>query len=60
VPTENTTDYLGIVLDTVHEIRNIHAHGETMLYPASVWMTFEICLDFINALFKEHADQGGQ
>jgi hypothetical protein len=51
VSAENTTDYLGILLDTVHEIRNIHAHGETMLYPASVWMTFEICSDFINALY---------
>jgi hypothetical protein len=51
VPTENTTDYLGILLNTVHEIRNIHAHGEIMLYPASVWMTFEICSDFINALY---------
>lgn len=53
VPAENTTDYLGILLDTVHEIRNIHAHGEIMLYPASVWTTFEICADFINSLFKE-------
>lgn len=51
VPAKNTTDYLGILLDTVHEIRNIHAHGETMLYPASVWMTFEICSDLINALY---------
>ncbi|MHB8742206.1 MAG: hypothetical protein ACYC9L_03695 [Sulfuricaulis sp.] len=54
VPAENTTDYIGILLDTVHEIRNIHAHGETMLYPASVWRTFEICSEFINALFREH------
>lgn len=51
VPTENTTDSLRILLGTVHKIRNIHAHGETMLYPAAVWMTFEICSDFINALF---------
>ena len=52
VSAENTSpDYLRILLDTVHEIRNIHAHGETMLYPASVWMTFEICSDFINALY---------
>lgn len=51
-PVENTTDYLGVLMHTVHKIRNIHAHGETMLYPASVWMTFEICLDFINALFE--------
>lgn len=53
VPAENTTDYLKILIDTVHKIRNIHAHGETMLYPAAVWMTFEICSDFINALFQE-------
>lgn len=52
VPAENTTDYIGILLDTVHEIRNIHAHGETMLYPASVWQTFEVCADFINALYR--------
>lgn len=57
VPTENTTDYIAILLDTVHEIRNIHAHGETMLYPASVWMTFEICSEFINALFRNHDNQ---
>jgi hypothetical protein len=31
-----------------------------MLYPASVWMTFETCSNFINALFKEHADQGNR
>lgn len=58
-PVENTTDYLGVLMHTVHKIRNIHAHGETMLYPAAVWMTFEICSDFINALFKENANQGG-
>lgn len=60
VPEENTTDYLGILQHTVHEIRNIHAHGEAMLYPASVWITFEICSDFINALFQEHDYQGEQ
>ncbi|MHB1142254.1 MAG: hypothetical protein ACYC1T_10935 [Sulfuricaulis sp.] len=59
-PVENTTDYLGVLMHTVHKIRNIHAHGEAMLYPASVWMTFEICSDFINALFQEYTDQGGQ
>lgn len=53
VPTENTTDFLGILVGTVHNIRNIHAHGEAMLYPASVWRTFEICTDFVNALFRE-------
>lgn len=52
VPTENGTDYISILMNTVHRIRNIHAHGETMLYPASVWATFEICSDFINALFR--------
>jgi hypothetical protein len=52
-PMENTTDFLGILVDTVHYIRNIHAHGEAMLYPASVWQTFEICTDFVNALFRE-------
>lgn len=57
MPAENTTDYLGILMDTVHKIRNIHAHGETMLYPVSVWMTFEVCSDFINALFPEVAEQ---
>lgn len=52
-PAENTTDYLGVLMDTVHKIRNIHAHGETLLYPAAVWMTFEICSDFINALYDD-------
>lgn len=57
VPPENTTDYLRVLQHRVHKIRNIHAHGEVMLYPASVWMTFEICSDFINALFKEHTNE---
>lgn len=52
VPEENTIDYLGILLKTVHRIRNAHAHGETMLYPASVWTTFEVSSEFINALFR--------
>jgi hypothetical protein len=52
VPDTNTTDYIGILLDTVNYIRNVHAHGETMLYPASVWQTFEVCADFINALYR--------
>lgn len=53
VPEKNTTDYLGILLSTVNRIRNVHAHGETMLYPASVWQTFEVSSEFINALFGE-------
>lgn len=52
VPEVNTTDFIAILIDTVNKIRNIHAHGEVMLYPASVWQTFEICTDFINALFR--------
>ncbi len=56
ISKENTTDYLGILVDTVHHIRNIHAHGEPMLYPPSVWTTFELCSEFINALFNEHTD----
>lgn len=52
VPLTNTTDYLAVLLKSVHRIRNVHAHGQTMLYPASVWTTFEMCADFINALFK--------
>ena len=54
VPEVNTTDFIAILIDTVNKIRNIHAHGEVLLYPASVWQTFEICTDFINALFRSH------
>ncbi len=57
VPSENTTDYIKILINAVHKIRNNHAHGEMALYPASVWQTFEICADFINALFRAPADQ---
>lgn len=57
VPVENTTNFLEILMNTIHKVRNIHAHGNTMLLPASVWKTFEICRDFINALFREHDDQ---
>ncbi len=52
VPKENATDFVGMLINTVNMIRNTHAHGETLLYPASVWQTFEICADFINALFR--------
>ena len=52
---ENTTDFIGILIGTVNRIRNTHAHGEMLLYPTSVWQTFEICADFINALFGEQA-----
>lgn len=52
VPEVNTVDYLGVLIGTVNDIRNAHAHGETFLYPASAWQTFEVCSDFINALFR--------
>jgi hypothetical protein len=58
VPEENTTDFVGILLNTVNWIRNTHAHGEVMLYPASVWQTFEICSDFINALYRKNIGSG--
>ena len=53
VPETNSIDYIGVLLDTVNEIRNTHAHGETLLYPASVWRSFEMVSDFVNALFPE-------
>lgn len=52
IPTENPVDYIGILLDTVNEIRNIHAHGDPMLYPASAWQSFEMCCDFVDALYR--------
>jgi len=52
VPTVNDIDYIAVLLDTVNEIRNAHAHGDTFLYPASVWQSFEMVSEFINALFK--------
>lgn len=60
VPLTNTTDFLATLLKTVHRIRNLHAHGETMLYPASVWTTFEMCMEFINALFVGRMSPSGE
>ena len=54
VPEENTTDFVGVLINTVNWIRNTHAHGDVMLYPVSVWQTFEICSDFINALYRKN------
>lgn len=54
VPEENLTDFIGFLIGTVNEVRNTHAHGEVMLYPVSVWRMFEICSDFINALYREN------
>jgi len=36
VPEENTTDFIGLIIDTVNRIRNSHTHGETVLFPVSV------------------------
>lgn len=52
VPDINTVDYLSIPLDTVNKIRNWHAHGEYILVPRSVWHTFEMCADFVNAIYQ--------
>jgi hypothetical protein len=52
VPTENAVDYVSVLLETVNNIRNIHAHGDVMLYPASAWQSFEMSTDFINALYR--------
>lgn len=49
---ENPVDYVAVLLDTVNFIRNMHAHGDAVLYPASVWQSFEMCSDFVNALFR--------
>lgn len=57
VPEENTTDFVGALINTVNWIRNTHAHGDVMLYPVSVWQTFEICSDFINALYQRQIPQ---
>jgi hypothetical protein len=54
VPTVNQIDYVAVLLDTVNEIRNAHAHGDTFLYPASAWQSFEMVSEFINALFYKY------
>ncbi|HED12441.1 MAG TPA: hypothetical protein ENI62_02085 [Gammaproteobacteria bacterium] len=56
VPNTNTVDYLDILLRTVNKIRNWHAHGEHILHPPSVWHTFEMCADFINAIYRSDND----
>lgn len=52
VPITNTVDYLDVLQRTVNKIRNLHAHGEFILHPSSVWHTFEMCADFINAIYR--------
>lgn len=49
----NTLDYLVILQGTVNKIRNWHGHGELMLHEPSVWTSFEMTTDFINALFRK-------
>lgn len=56
VPKTNTVDYLDVLLRTVNKIRNWHAHGEYILHPPSVWHTFEMCADFINAIYRVDND----
>ena len=57
VPEKDTIDFVGVLIQTVNWIRNTHAHGDVMLYPVSVWRTFEICSDFINALYRRQIPQ---
>mgnify|MGYP001813515653 CR=1 FL=1 len=52
MPDTNTIDYLAILLRTANKIRNRHAHGEYILHPPSTWHTFEMCADFINAIYR--------
>ncbi|MEN8131532.1 MAG: hypothetical protein ABFS45_15335 [Pseudomonadota bacterium] len=56
VPNTNTVDYLDVLLRTVNKIRNWHAHGEFILRPPSVWHTFEMCADFVNAIYRADND----
>lgn len=52
VPTVNEIDYVSVLLGRVNNIRNAHAHGDTFLYPASAWQSFEMTSEFIDALFN--------
>lgn len=54
LPEDFAVDALEIFQDTMPRIRNIHAHGSSMLYPA-VLDTFEIVTDLINQLFPSPA-----
>jgi hypothetical protein len=56
VPGTNTVDYLSILLRSVNKFRNLHAHGEYILDPVFVWHTFEMCADFINAIYRSDND----
>ncbi|NMG32402.1 hypothetical protein [Aromatoleum evansii] len=47
-------DWIGNFVDILPRIRNIHAHGTSMLYP-NVLRTFDIVSDLINQLYRSDA-----
>ena len=50
LPEDFAVDALEVFQSTMPRIRNIHAHGSSMLYP-TVLHTFEVVTDLINQLF---------
>jgi hypothetical protein len=48
-------DWLEHFISTLPGLRNMHAHGSDVLYPA-IGQTFEIVVELINQLFPESSD----
>lgn len=49
---EEPCDYVGILKETIPNLRNAYAHGSSMLYPGG-YGKLEICVEFINQLYDE-------
>lgn len=47
---QNTFDYINHLVEHTHVIRNMHAHGNSMVYP-TVLHTFEMVSEFVNQLY---------
>jgi hypothetical protein len=59
---DRSYDWLGNFIDGLPQLRNMHAHGSSILYP-SVGRTFEIVVELVNQLFlncSAKADRNGK